>query len=247
MKNPISLTNPAGIALVVLILLFLIKFFNISYPLTLTTTTKTTELAVVGEGKVDVVPDTAYVDVGINVNNAQTVDEAQKTIDKTNNSIIDAMKTLGINKADIKTSNYSIYPNYSYSDRQNEISGYNGNVTVQIRVKSPSLASSVIESATKAGANQVQGTRFVVDKPEKYREDARSAAIANAREQAEKLAKSLGIKLGRVVNIVESSPSQVYPVAYSAMAEGRGGGGGAVIEPGSQTITSVVTLYFEKK
>lgn len=228
--------------------LWVVKFFDISYPLTITTTSRSSELAVVGEGKVDVTPDTAYVDAGIAVDNVSSVEVAQKMIDVANNKIIDAMKGLGIKKEDIKTSNYSIFPNYSYEGGKNRINGYNGNVTISIKVVNTSLVSKVIEQATAAGANQVQGARFTIDKPEKYRETAREKAIQNAREQATKLAANLGIRLGKVTNIVESTSDSIPPISYRTEASGLGvGGGGPLIEPGSQTISSVVTLYFEKR
>lgn len=228
-----------------LLLLFLIKFFDLSYPLAITTTTRSTELAVVGEGKVEVVPDTVYVDAGITVDNVASVEEAQKTIDEVNNKLISAMKDLGIKKEDIKTSNYSLYPSYTYKDDTRGITGYSGNATVTIKVGDAKLASQVMTKATEAGANQIHGTRFVVDKPEKYREEARLVAIENAKSQAEKLAQKLGIRLGKIVNMVESSPDRVYP--FYANEKSAPGGGGPVIEPGSQTITSTVTLYFERK
>ncbi|MDO9028535.1 MAG: SIMPL domain-containing protein [Candidatus Roizmanbacteria bacterium] len=248
MENKNFLGNFIAVVFIALVALYLVKVFNISYPLTVVTTSKSTELAVVGEGKVEVTPDTAYVDAGISVDRASSVEEAQKTINKINNKIINALRDIGIEKADIKTSNYSIYPSYKYENNENKLDGYNGNATIQIKVRDPQLASKVIETATTAGANQIQGSRFVVDKPELYREEAREKAIKNAKEQAEKMAKNLGIKLGKITNIVESIPNQ--PVLYKTMmAEGigAGGGGSANIEPGSQTITSVVTLYFEKK
>jgi len=234
--------------LIIFVFLFLIKAFDISYPLTVVNTTKTSELAVVGEGKVEATPDTAYIDAGINVNDEATVEKAQSIINKTNNDIIDAMKKLGIDKNDIKTSNYSIYPNYNYAGNTNQISGYNGNVTITIKTKKIDLVSSIIEQATKVGANQIQGVRFIIDKPENFRELARDAAIKNARTQGEKLAKNLKINLGKVVNIVESTPDTVQPL-YRSAAMGMGGGdsNAAAIEPGSQTITSTVTLYFEKR
>jgi len=237
----------ALICLVIFIFLFLIKFFNVSYPLTVVTTTKSTELSVVGEGKIEVVPDTASIDLGILVSNVTTVDEVQKKINEINNKIIDAMKNLGIEKNDIKTSNYSIHPQYSYEERQNRIIGYEGNAVVNIKIRDTQLVAKVIEEGTKAGANQVQGVQFLIDKPEKYREDARNQAIENAKKQAQKMAKSLGIKLGKIVNIVEASPDRV-PLPYQTMkAEGLGAGVLPQIEPGSQIVTSVVTLYFEKK
>lgn len=226
-----------------------VSILRISVPISVTTSNKSTELSVVGEGKVEVVPDSAKVDVGISVQKAATVEAAQSEMNKTNNAIIEAMKNLGIEKKNIQTSNYSIYPSYDYSSGSEVANGYSGNVTVSIKTENIELVSQVIEAATKAGANQVQGTSFQVSSPEKYREEARNKAIKNAKEQAQKLADTLGIKLGKVVNVVENNQSSGGPVPMYAFSEARGlgGGGGPDIQPGSQEITSVVTLYFEKK
>lgn len=231
-----------------LLVLYFIKLFDISYPMTIVTTTRSSELSVVGEGKIDVIPDVAYVDAGVTISNLSTVADVQKNMDEVNNKIIQAMQGLGIKKEDIRTSNYSINPNYSYENNQNNISGYNGNASITVKVRTVSLVTKVIEEVTKAGANQVQGARFDIDKPENYREKARDKAIQNAKDQAQKLAQTLGLRLGKIVNIVESSPNQ-GPIAYPMMEAkiGMGGGGGAQVEPGTQTITSLVTLYFERK
>jgi len=235
------------VVLISFIALYLIKVLDISYPLTIVSTSKSTELAVVGEGKVEVSPDTAYVDAGITVDNRTTVKEVQDTINTINNKIINALRDIGIEKADIKTSNYSVYPNYKYENNINTINGYNGNATVEIKVRNTQMVSQVIESVTNSGANQIQGVRFTIDKPEVFREEARNKAIKNAKEQAEKMAKNLGIKLGKIVNIIESSTNQPVALYDKTYSEGIGGGGAPIIEEGTQTVTSVVTLYFEKK
>lgn len=249
MENKGFSRNFLSAVIITILGLLTIKVFNISYPMTVVNTTRSSELAVVGEGKVEVTPDTAYVDAGITVNKESSVGEVQKKINEINNKIVNSLREIGIEKSDIKTSNYSINPNYKYENNENKIDGYNGNVTIEIKVRDPQLAAKVIETVTNSGANQIQGSRFVVDKPETYREQARNVAIKNAKEQASKIAKDLGIKLGNIVNIVESSPGQSIPVSYGKIAaEAFGGGGGApIIEQGSQTLTSVVTLYFEKK
>lgn len=232
---------------VVVIALFFIKTLDISYPLTVVNTTKASELAVVGEGKIEVTPDTAYVDAGITVDNRGTVSEVQQTMNTINNKIINVLRDMGIEKGDIKTSNYSVYPNYRYDNNVNTISGYNGNATIQVKVRNVQMVSQVIEEVTGAGANQIQGVRFSIDKPESYREQVRDMAIKNARAQAEKLAKDLGITLGKVSNIVESSPQSGSPLPMYDRAMSAGGGGGPEVEQGTQTLTSVVTLYFEKQ
>lgn len=245
MKLTSETKNFLFILFAIIIALLAIKIFDISYPLTITTTTRSSELSVVGEGKVEVAPDTAFVDAGITVNNVPSVEAAQKAIDEINNRVIVTLKNLNIKEEDIKTSNYSIYPNYSYEKEESKITGYNGNASVTIKVKQIKQVSTILIEVTKAGANQVNGARFTIDDPDKFREEARNKAIENAKEQAKKLAKALGIKLGKIVNIVESVPS--FPAGLYAEKAVGGGRSAPVIEPGTQTITSTVTLYFEKK
>jgi uncharacterized protein YggE len=250
MENKKIISTYSALVVITVLALFIIKFFNISYPLEVTNSTTSNELSVVGEGKVDVVPDTAYVNVGITVNNKSNAKEAQNSINTINNNIIQALDKLGIPKKNIKTTNYSVYPEYDYNSSERTITGYNGNATLEVKTDKIDLAGQVVDITTENGANEIQGTRFEVNNPEKYREEARNKAIENAKEQAEKLAGTLGIKLGKVVNVIESSsPNSYQPLLESKMmaADGRGGGSSSSFEPGNQTITSVVTLFFEKK
>ncbi len=225
--------------------LYLIKVFDIAYPLTIVSTSKTSELAVVGEAKMDVSPDTAYINLGISASE-KTVAQVREKIDKVNNAVTSEMKKMGIKKEQIKTTNYSIYPNYDYNEGQ-KITGYTGNVSLQIKIKDFNLVSKILEKAEEVGVNQIGGVSFTVDQPEIYREKVREKAIANAKDQAQKLAKNLGIKLGKVTNIVEASPQE--PILLRKTMEMGGGASvpSAVFEPGQETISTVVTLYFEKK
>ena len=236
---------------VTLIVFFILNFFNISFPISITTTATSGELSVVGEGKVDVVPDIAEVSAGITVNNVKTADEAERKISETNNKIIDAITALGIQKEDIKTSSYSVNPDYTYEPLggRNTPSGYSGNATVTIKVKDANKVGQVITAATGAGATNVNNNGFTVDDPAKYREEARNKAIENAKEQAQKLASQLGIRLGQVTNIVESSDGG-YPLPMYGKEDQVlrvGGGVPPEIEPGTQTVTSTVTLFFERR
>lgn len=237
-------------AVTFLFFLSIIKYFNISYPISVTNQTVSGELAVVGEGKVEAVPNNASVQVGIVVSDASNVKDAQTKISQINNKIVAAMEKLGINKKDIKTTNYSINPNYNYQSGQNQINGYSGNATLTITVKKQDQLPNVVTAATEAGANQIYDTQYSIDDPAKYREEARSMAIQNAKDQAQKLASQLGIRLGKVVNIVESSPNMgAVPVMYDSkrLEVGNGGAVAPSLQAGTQTITSIVTLYFEKR
>lgn len=245
MKTYIKQISIAALAIV--LVMTILSALHISFPLMITTTNRSTELSVVGEGKVEAVPDTAKIDVGITVDKGNTVADVQKQIDTTNNAIIAALQKIGIDKKSIQTGNYSIYPNYSYNGNDRSQNGYSGDVRLTITVKDTAKVAEAVQAATAAGANNIYGTTFSIDNPDKYREEARNMAIANAKKQANQLAGSLGIRLGKVTNIVESNATGDSPIMFEKSAlNAGGGGGGADFQAGTQTVQSVVTLYFEK-
>lgn len=231
----------------VLIVFWLIKVFDISYPINITTSTKSAELAVVGQGKIDVSPDVFYVSAGVVVDNKKTVKEVQDQINNVNNKIINLLKSYGLSKENLKTTNYSINPKYSYDKEGNsQITGYSGSVNLRVKVKDLLLLSKIIEGVTLAGANEIYGISYEIDNPDKFQEQARRIAIENAKQQAKKLAQDLGIRLGKITNIVEGNSSDNNRF-YLPVTGGGDLQKSVSIEPGTQTITSTVTLYFEKK
>jgi len=249
-------------------LLVLVKIFNISYPVNIriVNSTESAEFTVVGTGKVDVVPDVAVIDAGITVSNLTSAEDVKREMTLVNNRIIQVVKSLGVEKEDIETGGFNIYPEYSTtgvgrpvpllqaedsvtSDSNSKISGYSGTASVTVKVRKKEQASKVVQSVTGAGATNVSGPRFMVDDPQIYREKARSAAIKNAQDQAKKLSKELGIRLGKVTNMIESGNVPLYDY-------GRGGvetmnlktsTEAPVFEEGTDTISSTVTLFFERK
>ncbi len=246
MDNFRSFLKLSIFSIFVLSIFWLIKIFDISYPLTITTRTQTAEFSVVGQGKVEAVPDVFYISTGIYVDNKKTVKEVQDQINSTNEKIVQAIKNLRIKKEDIKTTNYSIYPKTIYDkDGNSQVVGYSGNVNLRIKIKDKQLLSEVTEKVVAAGANQIYGISSEIENPEKYQQQARQIAIDNAKSEAYKLAKSLEIKLGKITNIVESKNDYNYPMTLSKI-----GGAGETMtsfEPGTQTVSSTVTLFFEKK
>ena len=74
-------------------------------------TTKSDIFSVSGTGKATVIPDTAKVSLGITVNRP-TVASAQNEANRIMNQIIKDLKAIGVDEKKIKTTNYSVYPNY---------------------------------------------------------------------------------------------------------------------------------------
>ena len=84
--------------------------------------------------------------------------------------------------------------------------------------------------------------KFLASDPGKALDQAREAAIADARRKAEVYARAAGVMLGRVVSIEEESGLSV-PVPRRALAQAAGMQ--MPIAPGEDTLHATVTVLFE--
>jgi len=220
-------------------------------PISSVVTQKQDLFMVSGQGKVTVVPDTGIVSLGLNLTKP-TVKLAQTEVNTIINKITTDVKQLGVDQKDIKTTDYSIYPDYDYRTGSGKITGYRVSASISVRVRDLEKINSVIDTATADGANTVGGVTLTVDedKQKELVQEAREKAVAEAKTKAESLARAAGITLGRIINVQESDGYQVpRPVSFLKALDSTGAGGApeTSIEPGSTDITSSVTLYYETR
>jgi uncharacterized protein YggE len=204
-------------------------------------------ITISGEGKIYATPDVGLIDVGV-ISQASTVAPAQKDNVQKMNKITQAMKDLGVDEKDMKTTAYNISPRYQYNNyySRNDIIGYEVSQTLEVKIRNLDKVGDIIAKAAELGANQTGSLAFTFDDPEKTNAEARTKAIANAKEKADALASVLGVKLVRIVSFTESSYIPPSPY-YSEKALGMGGGGAPTpdIQTGQNEITSNVSIIYE--
>jgi len=123
----------------------------------------TNTITVNGEGTVKVKPDMAYVNIGCG-HHQQTAEDAQRKNSDVMNKVIQALKGMGIAEDDIKTTNYSIYPEQNYDEKTNQsiITGYHVSNMIEVTVRDINNVGNVIDRAGKAGANRMYNVRFTI-------------------------------------------------------------------------------------
>jgi uncharacterized protein YggE len=123
------------------------------------------------------------------------------------NAVIDAIEGLGIPKENIETVTYSVSTEWDWENR--EIDGYRVTNLVQIRLDEEymELIGQVIDAASDAGANSVQGITFGLSDEaiEELEETAYVQALNDAREKADLIADTLGISVTGVYSVSESA------------------------------------------
>jgi hypothetical protein len=201
-------------------------------------------IAISAEGKVTALPDIATIPIGVQTEKKK-VSEAQAENSTKMNAIVAKLKELGVAAEDIKTANYSIWPQYDWVNGRQIERGYQVSQNVDVKIRNLDRIGQVLAAAGELGANQVGGVTFTIDDPEDLRQQARLKGLGAAKAKAQALADAAGVKLGKVVGFSESSGWQP-PVLYGKAYEALGAGGGTPdVQPGSQDVVVTVSVIYE--
>jgi uncharacterized protein YggE len=155
--------------------------------------------------------------------------------------VLAAIKESGVADRDIQTTSLSLQPQYDPKQTgAARLVGFQVNNQVMIKIRDIGRLSAVLDRAIAAGANEMSGIEFVVSEQAKLLDQARAAAVADARRKAELYANAAGMKVGRVMAIAEEG-SVPPPRLYQPMRAGVA----PAIAPGEQTLRAVVTVSYE--
>jgi uncharacterized protein YggE len=190
-------------------------------------------------------PDTAQVGAGVQVR-APTAVEAMRQNAAQMDKVIARLRQLGIKAEDIQTSNFSLNPQYDYrGDGQlPQFLGYDAGNQVSVTLRDMGKIGETLDALVQAGANNVNGPSFSLEKDAAVKAAARKAAFEHARTQATEYARMAGYAGVRVLEISESI-SQVGPMPVAQAMEMRAGAAKTPIEPGQVGTGVTVTVKFE--
>jgi len=210
-----------------------------------------TLLTVSADGRTSRAPDLAVFSAGV-ASSGRTAGEALGANSADMERVVAALKRAGIADRDIQTSNISVNPVYADTSRQPanqleqqmpRIIGYQASNTVSVRQRNLAQFGKVIDTLVNAGANQVNGPSFQVEESDAALDEARVAATKAARARADLYARTLGMKVVRVISISESGgyspPMPMYRMEVAAAAPAP------PIAAGEVSLQMNVTMQFE--
>ncbi len=181
----------------------------------------TRTISVTGRATVDARPDAARITFGVNQLET-TADAAYNSMAEVAGGILAAMKQIGVDDKDVRTSGLSLQAEYDYDrEGQQHLRGYRASNTVTVTTRNMDKIGALIDAAVKAGANSVSGVEFYVWDTAEYSRAALDGAVDDARSKAEQVAKRLGANLDKVtrVQIADDGGSTSPPVYYAAEAK----------------------------
>ena len=204
-------------------------------------------LTVTGIGKVTVIPDVAYLTIGVHTE-GKVVAEALQSNTTQAQKVADSLKALGVDSKDIQTTSFNIYPQQNFGP-QGEVTDtkYVVNNSVYVIVHNLSKMGDILNAVVSSGANNINGIQYDISDKDKALSESRSLAVHNALLQATDLSKSAGVTLGQVQSINAINDVLVPNFGAKGGAAMATSNGALPISAGQLIVTVQVTATYEIK
>ena len=205
-----------------------------------------TRLDISATGEVSRVPDVAIISAGV-VTRAATATAAISQNAARIERVRAALARAGIAERDIQTSSVSLNPDYVYEERQPpRLTGYQASNQLSIRFRDIRNSGRILDALVAEGANQISGPSLTIDKPEAALDEARTRALAAGRARAELYARSLGLRVARLVAVSESGGMRGPEIMVTGMrAQAADAVAKTEIVPGEQQLAVTLQMSFE--
>lgn len=201
------------------------------------------QIAVTGRGEVKVSPDRATIQVSVQTRAVSAAAAASENATK-QQSVLAALRTLGLQNDQLSTINYNVYPEQRYEQgKEPVIVAYNVTNTILVDVRKLNQVGPVIDAALSHGANMIASLQFYASNTETARRSAIATAIEKARADAEAAARAAHGSLGSLleINIGAYSPPPPRPIMMARVAGGVAQMDSTPINPGEETLSVEVS------
>lgn len=168
-----------------------------------------TRVTVVGDSEAKISPDTAVITFAVVTQGKQAVGAQQENA-RRSEAVQKAVEAVAADaNAEVKTSNYNLRPEQDYySGKMPKILGYEVRNTVTVSIDKLDRVGAIIDAATAAGANSVDGIHFIVGQSSPAQGEALALASKQAMAKAEAAA---AVMNGKIVRIVQSTEGGIDP------------------------------------
>jgi uncharacterized protein YggE len=177
-------------------------------------------IAVSATGRAEMPPDRVVIDITIQTQENDLL-EARDESDDEIDAILELGEKYGVRPADFRVTRSNIA--YGFDEPRGRFF-YRITRNAQITLNDVNRFDEFLAAAIKQGGFNIDDIDFETSQEEKLEAEARSKAMAAARDKAEQLAKLAGLKLGKARRIVEENVSQVdfsFSVSPSAAPQAR--------------------------
>lgn len=201
-----------------------------------------TRLDVVATGEVTRVPDIVVINAGI-TSRAPTATAAIRANGASMERLRAALRAAGIEARDVQTSSVNLNADYRHTPNGTpQFIGYNASHRLTVRFRDAANAGRILDTLVTAGANEINGPSFEVADSAAALDEARTRALTTARARAELYARTLDMRVRRVLAVSETGSMRPMPMLRQESANAVSG---TNIVLGEQALAVSLVVSFE--
>ena len=160
-----------------------------------------------GVGSAQIAPDMAEITLGV-ITEAKDAAKAHSDNAAQAARVQAAVKALGVAERDIQTTRYDFSPIYDVKDNGRSVTtGYTVTNAIVVKVRNLANVGKVIDAALANGANRVDSLEFSASDPSAAKDAALADAARDARSKADAVARALGVRIVRILNVYADAQS----------------------------------------
>jgi uncharacterized protein YggE len=202
-------------------------------------------VTVTGTGTASIPPDVARAVLVAEATRPSAADARTETATIATR-VLDALRGAGVAPEDLRTAGLDVSPAWEHDGSRMVRTGFTVTNRIAVTVRDLEAVGRVLDAGLDAGATGLDGVTFGLLDESAAREEARRAAVADARRRAATIADALGGRLRTLVAVSEGGVAAPFQPQARMMAMAADSGATPTpVRPGEVQVTVSVTAEWE--
>lgn len=200
-----------------------------------------------GQGEVRAEPDRATLTLAVESRKPK-LDDARAEVARTVEAVLKLTRELKVDPKLVHATRINVQPEYNWQAQNNErnLIGYYVSRQVEIELRDLEKLGQLLERAIDLGVNQVGDPRLDSSKRPELVREALAKAVADARQNADVVARAAGARLGnaRTINANTEFAPPPMPMVRGIAMEAKAAGA-APYQSGEMTFNATVNVQYD--
>ena len=205
---------------------------------------------VTGQGEVHAEPDRAVLNLGVESRKPK-LEDARAEVTKTVEAVMKLTRDLKIDQKYVRATRINVQPEYNWDNnaRERNLIGYVVSRQVEVDLRDLDKLGTLLEKSFDLGVNQAGDPQLDSSKRHDLEREALAKAVADAKLNAEVLAKAAGARIGQPRNISAATAGYApppTPVFKTTMMRGEASDGAAQsYQSGQMNFNATVQVEYD--
>ena len=193
-----------------------------------------------GQANVASVPDMFHFDVYLE-ERGELLTKLNTMVSDKSQKVVESLLKLGVEPRDIQSMRVQLNPWFEHNQSVRVQKGFVLSRQVKITLRNMDNYDQIIDGLLRIGTTRIEGFNYGLENPQADYLKALELALADAKTSATKMAKAMGVNVGKVLSMQEGGGNSPMPRGRESLMMADSGG----YMPGQVSTSAQVVVVFE--